>query len=149
MPGVVRARTNLVCCDNGRVIVYVGIEERGAPTMRLRGEPAGNARLAADLIAAGDEFSNAFMLAIQRGDFAGGSIPRARLMSADPATRAIQERFVVYAKRDLPQLRLVLRSSSDAAQRVLAAQVLGYAADKQTVVDDLVYAMTDPSVRRS
>jgi len=39
----------------------------------------------------------------------------------------------------------VLRSSSDAAQRALAAQVLGYAADKQAVVDDLVYGMTDPS----
>ena len=53
LPGVVRARTNLVCCDNGRVIVYVGIEERGAPTMRLRAEPAGKARLAADLVAGG------------------------------------------------------------------------------------------------
>jgi len=63
----------------------------------------------------------------------------------DPATRAIQERFVEFAKRDLPQLRLVLRSSSDASQRTLAAQVLGYAVDKQAVVENLVHAMSDPS----
>ena len=51
----------------------------------------------------------------------------------------------MYAKRDLPQLRRVLRSSSDASQRALAAQVLGYAADKKAVVEDLVQGMRDPS----
>ena len=51
----------------------------------------------------------------------------------------------MYAKRDLAQLRLVLRSSSDAAQRALAAQVLGYAIDKQAVVEDLVHGMSDAS----
>ena len=144
LPGVIGAHTNLVCCDDGRVIVYVGIEERGAPTMRLRAEPRGKARLAADIVEAGDEFSKAFEAAMLRGD-AGDDRSQGHSLFADPTTRAIQERFLVYAKRDLPQLRLVLRSSSDAAQRALAAQVLGYAADKQAVVDDLVYGMTDPS----
>jgi hypothetical protein len=59
--------------------------------------------------------------------------------------RAIQERFVPYAKRDLAELRRVLRSSANAAERALAAQVLGYAADKAAIVDDLVYGMSDPS----
>ena len=63
----------------------------------------------------------------------------------DPSVRAVQERFVLYAARDLSELRLVLRSSSDAAHRALAAQVLGYAADKQAVVEDLVHAMNDAS----
>ena len=144
VPGVVRARTNLVCCDNGRVIVFVGIEERGSSTMRFRAEPVGKARLAADIVAAGDEFSKAFGLAIQRGAF-GEDGSQGHSMSADPATRAVQERFVMYAKRDLTQLRLVLRTSSDAVQRALAAQVLGYVNDKHAVVDDLVYGMTDPS----
>jgi hypothetical protein len=144
LPGVIRAHADLVCCDDGRIIVYVGIEERGAPTLRLRAEPAGKARLAADLIKAGDEFSKTFGVAVLRGE-ANEDRSKGHSLLADPATRAIQERFLVYAKRDLPQLRLVLRSSSDAAQRALAAQVLGYAADKQAVVDDLVYAMSDPS----
>ena len=96
-PDIARARTALVCCDGGRAIVYVGIEERGAATMGYRAEPEGDARL------------------------------------------------VLYANRDLPELRLVLRYSSDSAHRALAAQVLGYAADKPAVVEDLVHGMRDPS----
>ena len=68
LPGVVRARTNIVCCDQGRVIVFVGIQEDGAAVMRFRAEPRDTARLAADIVQAGDEFSNALMAAVQRGD---------------------------------------------------------------------------------
>ena len=139
-----RARTQLVCCDEGRVIVYVGIEERGAATMRFRAEPAGDARLAADVVRAGDEVANALRLAILRGD-AGEDWSRGHALADDPAVRAIQERFLLYAARDLPALRLVLRNSSDAAHRALAALVLGYVADKPAVVEDLVHAMSDPS----
>jgi hypothetical protein len=144
LPDIARARINVVCCDQGRAIVYVGIEEHGATTMRLRAAPLGTARLAADIVQSGEEFSNALMLAVQRGDSAEDR-SQGHAFARDPATRAIQECFVVYAKRDLPQLRLVLRSSSDAAQRAVAAQVLGYATDKQAVVEDLVQGMSDPS----
>jgi hypothetical protein len=144
LPEVARARINIVCCDQGRAIVYVGIEERGARTMRLRAAPVGTARLAADISQSGQEFSKALMQAVQRGD-AAEDRSQGHALAHDPATRAIQERFVVYATRDLTQLRLVLRSSSDIAQRALAAQVLGYAIDKQAVVEDLVQAMSDPS----
>ena len=45
-----------------------------------------------------------------------------------------------HAKLDLPQLRLVLPSSSDAAHRALAAASAGLCTpDMQAVVDDLVY----------
>jgi len=52
-PDVARARTSLVCCDGGRAIVYVGIEERGAATMGYRAEPEGDALLTPDLVRAG------------------------------------------------------------------------------------------------
>ena len=106
------------------MLVDVGIEERGAPTMRLRAPQRGQARLAADIV--GD---TPFLPMPRRVPFRNAS------SSSRSAT--------------LPQLRLVLRSSSDAAQRALAAQVLGYAADKQAVVNDLVYGMTDASGRGS
>ena len=144
LPGVVRARTSVVCCDQGRAIVYVGVEEAGAATMQFRAAPLGGARLAPDIVQSGEEFSKALMLAVQRGD-AEEDRSEGHALNRDPAMRAIQERFLVYAKRDLPELRLVLRSSSDAAHRALAAQVLGYATDKQAVVEDLVHGMTDPS----
>ena len=143
-PDVARARISLVCCDGGRAIVYVGIEERGAATMGYRAEPEDDARLAPDIVRAGDELANALLLAVLRGD-AGEDRSQGHALSDDPAARALQERLVVYASRDLPELRLVLRCSSDAAHRALAAQVLGYAADKPAVVEDLVHAMTDPS----
>ena len=144
LPGVVRARTRIVCCDQGRAIVYVGVEESGAITTRFRDVPLGGARLAPDIVQAGGEFSKALMQAVQRGD-AEEDRSEGHALNRDPAMRAIQDRFLVYARRDLPALRLVRRSSSDEAQRALAAQVLGYATDKQAVVDDLVRGMTDAS----
>ena len=64
--------------------------------------------------------------------------PRAKLgpevqfhaLMHDPAARAIQQRFIAYAARDLSRLRDVLRHSRDAEHRALAAQVLGYAPNK-------------------
>jgi hypothetical protein len=144
VPGVVRVRFEPVCCDSGAMIVFVGIEEQGAPTLRLRPAPTGAERLPADVIQIGQEFSKAFMAAVQRGD-AGEDRSQGHSLMHDPATRAIQERFAGLARRDLPLLRAVLRNASDAAERALAAQVVAYAADKQSVVDDLVRAMSDAS----
>jgi len=143
LPGVRQARTNVVCCDEGRAIVYVGIEEQGAPPMRLRAAPVGESRLAADILEAGEKFSKAVVSAIQRGD---GAEDRSQgyALAHDSTTRAIQERFIAYANRDLPQIRSVLRGSSDSSQRALAAQLLGYAREKQAVVEDLVQGMSDP-----
>jgi HEAT repeats len=144
VPGVVRARLNLVCCDAGRAIVYVGIEGKGRSTTTFRSAPAGAVRLAADIVQDGKSFDEAMVVAVQRG--AGGEDDsQGHALSEDPATRAIQERFVGYAARDLPQLRRVLRESSDAEHRALAAQVLGYAANKDRVVGDLLRAMRDAS----
>ena len=47
LPGVVRARVRMVCCDQGRAIAYVGVEEAGAPTMQFRADPVGRGALAA------------------------------------------------------------------------------------------------------
>jgi hypothetical protein len=144
LPGVTRARIGVVCCDQGRLTVYVGVEEPGAPAMRFRAEPTGPARLADDIVQSREEFRTAFMRAIERGDSAEDR-SQGHAFNRDPATRAIQEQFVTYAKRDLSQLRLVLRSSGDAAHRALAAQLLGYAPDKPSVVEDLVNGISDPA----
>ena len=144
LPGVVRARISLVCCEQGRAIAFVGVEETGAPALQFRAAPRGDARLAPDVVQAGEELSKASMLAVQQGRVEEDR-SEGHALNRDPAMRAIQDRFLVFAKRDLPGLRLVLQSSSDAAHRALAAQVLGYATDKQAVVEDLVQGMADPS----
>jgi len=144
LPGVVRARTNIVCCDQGRLIIYVGVEEKGGPTTHFRNPPEGNVRLPADIVQAGDDFSEALVAAVQRGDAAEDD-SQGHALFHDPATRAVQERFIVFAARDEDLLRRVLRESSDAGQRAISAQVLGYVVDKQSVVGDLADAMSDPS----
>jgi hypothetical protein len=144
LPGVARAHAHLVCCDEGRAILYVGIEEQGAALQIFRAAPRGDVRLAADIVQAGREFSTAFMAAVQRGE-AGEDASQGHSLVHDPATRSVQQRFVGYAARDQKALRRVLGESSDAGHRELAAQVLGYVTDKQDVVGDLVDAMRDSS----
>jgi hypothetical protein len=144
LPGVTRGHANVVCCDAGRVIVYVGVEGREQRATRFRPPPRGNARLPADMVQSGNELSAAVMSAVQRGD-AGEDDTQGHALFHDPAARAIQERFVGYAARDLKRLRNVLRTSADADHRALAAEILGYVADKQGVVSDLVYGMSDSS----
>jgi hypothetical protein len=144
LPGIVRAHTNFVCCDAGRAIIYVGIEEKGQTTLHFRSAPRGSVRLPADILQAGHDFSEAFVAAMQRGDNVEDD-SQGHSLAHDPATRAVQERFVGYATRNLIELRRVLRESSDATQRSLAAQILGYVTNKQNIVSDLVYGMSDPS----
>jgi hypothetical protein len=144
VPGVVRAQVSLVCCENGRGTVYVGIEEKGRPTLRFLPAPTGDVRLPADIVAAGEALEKAWMSAVQRGDAAEDD-SQGHALFHDPASRAIQEQFIKFAARDQARLREVLKGSSDAEHRALAAEVLGYAANKDNVLDDLVAAMRDPS----
>jgi hypothetical protein len=143
LPGVLRVRLNLVCCDDGAGIIYAGVEEEGASIRRFREAPRGRVRLAPDVVQAGAEFSHAVFAAVQRGD-ATEDDSQGHALMRDPTARAIQERFIEYA-RDLTRLRAVLRHSSDEDQRALAAQILGYASRKADIIDDLVYGTNDPS----
>ena len=144
VPGVAEARLNGVCCNDGRMVLFVGIRETGTAGTTFRPAPRGIARLPDDIVKAGADFEQSFMAAVTRGD-ADEDRSRGYSLMKDPATRAIQERFPAFAARDQPLLKTVLRESSDASARALAAQVMGYAPDKASVVDDLVAAMQDAS----
>ena len=141
--GVVDARLNLVCCHEGRSILFVGVAERSAPAIVFHARPSGSARLPADVVRAGADFLEAMGAAVLRGDV-GEDRSQGHALSFDPAVHAIQERFIIYAARHRKRLRAVLRSSAEATHRALAAEVLGYAADKKAIVPDLVSAMRDP-----
>lgn len=145
LPGVARARTSVICCDGaGRMIVFVGIQEKDQSIISFHAAPRGTVRLAADIARAGDEFQAAFFSAIARGDFAEDD-SQGHALAHDAAVRAIQERFIEFAQHRQPALRRVLRESSDESHRALAAQILGYVVNKQAVVSDLVNAMVDPA----
>ena len=144
VPGVAEARLEGVCCNDGRMVLFVGIRETGIPGMTFRPAPHGTARLPEDIVKAGADFQQSFMAAVMRGE-AGEDRSLGYSLMKDPGTRAIQERFPAFAARDLPLLKTVIRESSDDSERALAAQVIAYAPDKASVVLDLVGAMHDTS----
>jgi hypothetical protein len=144
IPGVSSAAIDPVCCEDGKTMLYVGIAEEGAPALELRAAPTGASRLTPDVIQAGDAFADAHMRAVMRG-FMKEDVSQGHSLMADSAARAIQLSFIPLATKHLDTLRKVLRTSSDADHRAFAAEVLGYAPNKQSVVGDLVYAMRDRS----
>src|SRR5262245_5314698 len=144
LPGVAEARIELVCCDEGKTILFIGIGAKGVPSLQFRPGPQGKVRLPKDVIQTGEDFDKVRLAAVEKGN-SGEDHSRGHALSNDPATRAIQERFVTFAARDLKLLRDVLRHSADAEHRALAAQVIAYTANKQAVVNDLVEAMRDPA----
>jgi len=145
LPGVAGATVNAVCCEGGRTLVYIGVrEDESRKPLAFRRAPRGKQRLPKDVVEAGAAFETALEAAVRRG-VAGEDDSQGHALMEDSAARAIQLRFVNFAARDGKKLRDVLRNSSDAGQRALAAQVLGYSADKNAVVEDLVRAVRDPS----
>jgi len=144
LPGVVEARLNFVCCDNGKAILYVGVREKGTPATEFRSAPDGTVRLPRDVVQAGEEFQKALTKAIEKGD-SDEDQSRGYAMAHDPAVRAVQATFITFAARDLSLLQSVLQRAADPRQRALAAQILSYAGNKRTVVTDLVEGMSDPS----
>ncbi len=143
IPGVVQARVEAVCCEEGRAVLFVGIEEKGARRFAFRSEPAGQAALPGDLVATYGQFLEALQAAAQRGKMAE-DLTEGHPLAADLGVRAFQRRFVTYARDNLKLLRAVLREGSDPDQRAIAAAVINYAPDKAAVLDDLQYAMQDP-----
>jgi hypothetical protein len=143
LPGVVLARVEAVCCQGRDVILFIGIEERGAPHPSFRTAPAGDAVLAEELVASYRLFLQAVQRAASRGA-AGEDLTAGHSLMEDPQARAYQERFVTLATERLEELRAVLRGSPDADQRAIAAALIGYATAKQEVVNDLQAAVQDP-----
>jgi hypothetical protein len=143
VPGVAEARLNFVCCDANKTILYVGVQEKGAPALTFLTAPQGKVRLPDDIVKAGAAFVAAFVEAIQKRDFGDDGAEGYSLMHY-PAVRAVQEQFPKLAAQHLSQLRDVLHNSADADQRALAAQVIAYGAERQAVAADLSEAIRDP-----
>jgi hypothetical protein len=143
LPDIVLARVEAVCCEGPRTILFIGVEERGAPHTSFRTEPTGEAVLPDDLSDSYRQFLTAVQRAASRGA-ASEDLTAGHSLMADPSARALQDRFAAFASEHLDVLRDVLRNGSDAEQRAVAAAVIGYAPEKAAVVDDLQYAMQDP-----
>jgi len=143
LSGVVLARVEAVCCQGQLVTLFIGIEEKGAPHPSFRSEPSGDAALPEELVTAYRLFLDAVQKAAARGA-ASEDLTAGHSLMDDVQARAYQERFLTFAGEHLEELRTVLRASPDAELRAIAAAVIGYAPNKQDVVNDLQSAVQDP-----
>jgi hypothetical protein len=141
--GVVMAHVEAVCCEDGKTILFIGIEEKGAPHLAFRSEPSGSATLPDDVVDKYQKFLEAVREAAHRGSTAE-DLTNGHSLMADPDARGLQEHFVDFAGVHLLLLREVLSDSSDAEQRAMAATIIGYAANKRDVVGNLELALQDP-----
>lgn len=141
--GVARAHLEAFCCEQGQIVLYIGIQERAQPGFELRPEPAGSMLLPPVIVEVYEGFTQALGRAspedLEEDFSAGHSLMRG------VAPRALQERFIGLAELYTAELREVLARSADEDHRAIAAYVLGYAPDKSAVVDDLQQALRDPA----
>jgi hypothetical protein len=141
--GVVLARLEAVCCEAGGAILFVGIEERGAPHFDVHVPPASAASLPAEIVEAYRAFLDRFERSARSGE-GRESLRLGYALAADAEVRAYQERFVPLAEENFAIIRDVLRESADVDQRTMAAYLIGYAPDRQGAVETLQYALQDP-----
>jgi hypothetical protein len=145
--GVIESHLEAVCCDGGKLILYVGIEERGAVHFDIRDMPEGgdgsDAKLPDEIVSAYRRFLETRAEAIRRGSTAE-DLTQGHSRMADANARAVQDMFPALVTDHLAELRAVLRHSDDDDQRAAAAYVIGYAPERKDIVNDLQYALKDP-----
>ncbi len=143
--GVLGASVELVCCtEDQKSILYVGIEEAGSRCITFTPEPTGAARLPGDVIRASRDVEAAWERAVLNGNSTEDD-SQGHALSSDPELHALQLGLIPLAEVHLAILKDVLHNSSDSAQRAIAAELLGYAKDKLSVVPDLIASMHDPA----
>ena len=140
--GVVESHLEAVCCDQGQMILYVGIEERGAPHFDIREPPVGEEKLPDEIVTTYRRFLELRETAVRRGS-SEEDLTQGYSRMADASARAVQDMFPALAADHLAELRAVLRDAEDEDQRATAAYVIGYAPDKKAVINDLQFALKD------
>ena len=141
--GVVRASVSAVCCEEGKAILFVGVQERGTEGFEFRDEPTGTEELPPEIAAAFQDFTVAMAEAVKKGETAE-DISKGHSLMQNLAARQLQERFIGLAEMNPAKLEAVIKDSANPEHRAIAAIVLGYFPKKRLVVDTLQLAMRDP-----
>jgi len=142
--GVYNANITRVCCDEkeGKSILYVGISESDSFDIKFRNPPSAPISLSKQMTNDYHEFMDQVMEAVQKNDAGEDRSNGHSLMNYAPA-RVIQEKFITYASTQLKLLEKVLKFSSNANERAVAAFIIAYSANKKKIIHDLLYAVED------
>ncbi len=144
--GVLASRVQATCCIGPNLTLYVGVEERDAPHMEFHPSPAGDIKLADDVVSNYHAFINSVADSI-RDDSSAQDFTNGYSLMQSAEGNTIQHRFVPLVARDLTDIDAVVRNSSDPEQRTIAAYVLQYAPRNPNsitvMVNALMYALQD------
>jgi hypothetical protein len=120
------SRVEAACCLSRDMILYVGVEEKGAPRMEFHSSPTGILQLAPSLIANYKRFLDEVEDSM-RGKNADEDLTNGYSLMADPDCRQSQQSFIPAVAADLPTIAKVVRESADPEQRAAAVYLLQYA----------------------
>lgn len=151
LDGVVRANLEAWCCEQGKAVLYVGIEERGGPRFELRPAPADDSlALPEELMSAYEDFAGALARATAEGDLEE-DLSRGHSLMQNVACRVAQQRLEALAELHETLLLRAALEAADPEVRAVAAYVAGYARDKAAAAKALQLALRDPepAVRRN
>jgi hypothetical protein len=140
--GLVKASVEAVCCLDKQAILYVGVEERGAPHFETRLPPNHDLSIPGEVMEEWTNFTTNIAVAVRRGT-AEEDLTQGHSLVKDAGARQSQLKFVDLAEKHQALLKQVLHNAGDEQQRAIAAYVLGYLADKKAAESELQFAMQD------
>jgi hypothetical protein len=135
-----------ICCDeHGDRVLFIGLPGKSSRKFDLNPKPGGSIRLSREIVELYEKLYETEKAAVR----AGGDAAREdtslgyRLIKYPPA-RKLELEARQYALAHEDELRDVLENCSDAEQRAIAADALGYAERSSQQVAALVRACRDP-----
>jgi hypothetical protein len=147
LPGIVASSVQAVCCSGSNMILYIGIEEKGAAHLNFHAEPAADLTLPQEVI---DKYNRILheTEASLRGRNADEDLTNGYSLLADAEGREQQEEMIPLVAEHLAVIDQVVRTSNDPEQRAIAAYILQYAPrtprESKIMTDALQYALQDP-----
>ena len=142
--GIARANVEAICCEMGKAILYIGVEERGRVHLDIREEPKNETLVMPEQVAAiYAQLVTAIAEAARIGNTEENWSQGFSLLSEEGA-RGVQLKLLAIAEDHQAILRQILRESADPDDRRVAAAVLGYGPKAQSIIEDLQLGLRDP-----
>jgi hypothetical protein len=133
-----------VCCDKNRqLLVYIGLNARDAKPVSYNSAPVGEMRLPDIAMKLEQQFSDGWAKAVTSGD-AGEDRSQGYSLMSNSDARKLQLAIRDWTLTHESLVFQVLGLSSDAEQRQIAAEFLGYARKSQSQLNALAHAANDP-----
>ena len=134
-----------ICCDErGRWELFIGLPGASYKSFAYNADPKGKARLPAEIVNLYKRLDEATRMAAQKGgDATREDDSKGYALVKDPEVHALEEAARSYALEHERILLRVLKSSSNAQDRGIACEVLGYARQSRRQMRALVRAARD------